>query len=210
LPKKGLKHRSFWAARLLFGQNPKKGTFTLELRLSRLEADFILRKQKSGEDVFYFGHLTIKVNGGDYYPNLTAKPLKLPSRVRGTGAIERAKSLKAEYESEVSEQKQRAAIIEKLTYVLGMTQQVSAQFSLGEPVNKLALVTLNDAIGQALWACFNDQQFIVDGYYGGEPHKIPNLTDEQKQWVELHHYKLSKLIGEQRQEKLMSGESGVT
>lgn len=178
-----------------------ESTFTLELRLSPTEAAFILKKQQSGEDVFYFGHLTIKVNGGDYYPNLTAKPLKLPTRVRGTGITERETFLKTQYESEIGEQQQRADIIGKLTFVLGMTQQVSKQFSLGGPVDKLALVTLNDAIGQALWACYDDQQFIVDGYYGGEPHNIPDSTDEQKKWVELHHHKLSKLIDEQRQEK---------
>ena len=175
-----------------------QGTFTLELRLSPTEAARILKKQQSGEDVFYFGHLTIKVNGGDYYPNLTAKPLKLPDRVRETAITEREKFLKTQYESEIGEQQQRAGVIEKLTYVLGMTQQVSAQFSLGGPVNNLALVTLNNAIGTALWTCFKDQQFVVDDYYGGAPHNIPDSTDEQKKWVELHYHKLSKLIDEQR------------
>lgn len=167
-----------------------EGTVTLELRLSPTEAAFILKKRQVGEDVFYFGRLTIKVNGGDYYPNLTAKPLKLPERVRGTGITERENYLKTQYESEIGEQQQRASVIEKLTYVLGMTQQVSAQFRFG-PVDNLALVTLNDAIGTALWTCFKDQKFVVDDYYGGEPHNIPDSTDEQKKWVGLHYHKLS-------------------
>jgi hypothetical protein len=115
-----------------------EGTFVIRLQLSREEAEVISNANDPDNDVFYFHQLRVKVNGGDFYPDVETVSLKLPDTVQMDNSEKRIKILNAQHQFEKEQlEKQHREEIDLLKSQLDKLTAYKLTFEVDVPRSQI-------------------------------------------------------------------------